>query len=1088
MIKDWRENPMSLASEEEFDEFFFTTVVNAGIASVFPASHSVDIQPATEIKVAFQNLLPASPKPEGYVYFNDYNTEDGLGEAKKIQMDWNAPNLTYTLPDINTDDFPYDAKEVKVVVDNIRDTNDYVSSFTYTFTTTSHPKVIDRFPGAITNASITEPIVIIFDKTMDPVAANAGITVKETRSESGAPTVTTLLDGTHVTYSWNSNHTVLTISPKTSGTSTEGTESSVGNPGNASGTWRFESTYAVTFAPDTVKDPQGNNLYRKNNTNYNWSFTTTTGQQPIFSPVVLSRDRRHVVASFSVTVTDGAPVTWEKTKVGIVYSESLINPLPTVEGSLPANNVTATHIDVNGIVVADLKQPQLLKVNTKYYLYPWVKTQYGSKTLFFGEPVEVIVHPWNLVNNHGTGANERNLTAVNAVDNQFVIETAADLRNLSLSDINVAADVGNNLSGNPLDYLQTTYWTTTKHFIQSKNIDDVIFDNPIGVMDADADFAGTYNGQNYTVSNIAVTGNANYAGMFGNFTGASLKNLNVDGLTLNKGDLTAAGVSGGLIAAVNAAAAIDNINLNNVNVSAITGAANSAGLIGVTNDSTVTVSNVSVTFADGAGISGKSAAGLIGTAGANTSIANANVTTQGTGAITGETYASGLVGLFNGTDIDNANVTLSAALSTTGENSFVGGIAGDAAGANITRSNVTFSATVSAAATAAGSNVGGIAGNAADSNITRSNVTFAATLSAAAAGSNVGGIAGNAASANISDSNVTFDETVSTVAADSKVGGIAGNVSGDSDLTSNKVTAAKLISAAAGTSYAGGIVGYAVDTTVTVTNNSFISAVASPSHAVSAGAAAGCVAGNETNNLTHVYGGSLNNTLSSTINSNATGFAVNGNTCSCPQHTHPVNTKSNDFMAGKNHTLPKVTVTAITHKEHVVDPVDCVATFPVITLHFDKPINTATLQTAFTLTEHTYGVDGNPTDTESAVVIDGDQFTYNWEDDNQRVTVTPQNALRYNTRYTAKIVKADLKDIYGNILQAATGDNRGYNAANSGAANVEWSFTTIKGNEPKISNLIVTRDRRTVTVNFSVTNYDGSVIDTTDAKSRCILR
>ncbi|MCK9466637.1 MAG: Ig-like domain-containing protein, partial [Thiopseudomonas sp.] len=636
-------------------------------------------------------------------------------------------------------------------------------------------------------------------------------------------------------------------------------------------------------------------------------------------------------------------------------------------------------------------------------------TQYGSKTLFFGEPVEAIVHPWNLVNNHGTGANERNLTAVNAADNQFIIETAADLRNLSLSDVNVAADVANNLSGNALADLQTTYWTATNHFIQSKDIGAVIFDNPIGDTTA---FTGTYNGQNYTVSSLNVTANANNTGMFGLFTGAFVKNLNISALTLTGASVN----TGALAGSINSVAAIDNINLNNVDVSLITAGTNVAGLIGVTGAGAVTVNDVTVKFASNAGISGVSAAGLIGTAGAATSIANANVTTQGTGAITGTKYASGLVGLFNGTTIDNANVTLSAALSATGAGSFVGGIAADAAGANITNSSVTFA------------------------------------------------------------------ETVSAALATSKVGGIAGNVSGASTLSSNKVTAAKLISAAAATSYAGGIVGYAADTTVNVTNNSFISAVVSPDHAVSAlsGAAAGCVAGNETGHADSLYN---KNSITSTTIADAIAYPITGNTCNCPQHTHPINTKSNDFMAGKNHTLPRVTVTAITHSAHAVPALAPVATFPAIILHFDKPINTATLQTAFTLTEHTYGVDGNPTDTESAVVIDGDQFTYNWEDDNQRVTVTPLNALRYNTRYTAKIVKDSLKDIFGNILQAATTDVRGYNAANSGAANVEWSFTTIKGNEPKISDLIVTRDRRTVTVKFSATNYDGSVIDTTGVKA-----
>ncbi|MDD3509574.1 MAG: Ig-like domain-containing protein, partial [Parabacteroides sp.] len=571
--------------------------------------------------------------------------------------------------------------------------------------------------------------------------------------------------------------------------------------------------------------------------------------------------------------------------------------------------------------------------------------------------------------------------------NAFVIETVDDLTNLSFSDIDVIALKGdaNNVEST-LGELKAYYWTRPCNFVQTKDIAAVSFANPIGDTTA---FTGTYNGQNYTVSSLTVIGNTAYSGMFGLFTGASIKNLNVEALTLT-GATTG---SVGLIANVDPAATtvIDNITLNNVDVSAIGTAANVAGLIGVTGANEVTVSNVSITFKTDTGIKGTAAAGLIGTAGINTSIANANVTTQGTGTITGTTHASGLVGMFNGTTIDNADVTLSAALSATGVNSFVGGIAA------------------------------------------------------------------NVADATISNSNVTFADVASASAATSKVGGIAGNVSGTSTLSSNKVTAAKLISAETAGSYAGGIVGYAVDANVSVTNNSFISAVASPSHAVSAtaGAAAGCIAGNETGLAASLYG--KNGTTSTTI-AGAIEYPISGNTCSCGQHAHPVNANSNDFMAGKNHTLPLLSSILPVHNTDVSSAtIGNVSIYPQITMTFDKPMNTSAVEAAFKLYRHDDA--GAVTTTTYA-----DGFVFTWDTDNQRVQATPKTALEFSRAYTVELTNATAKDIYTNSvagikLIAGVGTDNG--------TIIRWSFKTTRGDKPQISPITFERDRRTLTGKFS---------------------
>ncbi|MGI6444885.1 MAG: Ig-like domain-containing protein [Candidatus Ozemobacteraceae bacterium] len=783
--------------------------------------------------------------------------------------------------------------------------------------------------------SVYPQITMTFDKPMNRTSVETAFKLYR-HDDAGVVTATTYADG--FVFTWDTDNQRVQATPKTA--------------------LEFSRAYTAELTKATAKDIHTNSvadikLIASTGTNdaniIRWSFKTTRGDKPSISGITFNRDRRTLGAQFSANVADGADISDVVANVGVYYSLDIddANPVNTtgwgdklhtptnliLTGTAGHNHVQGTLDHATGLMTCTLTEANLTDVNTPYYLVPYVITTDGF--IHFGAQHKVVVHPWNLRDGNNT-ATELAKVSSELTANAFVIETAADLTNLSLSDINATALKGDGTLYSTLEDLKGYYWTQACNFIQVADVSAVIFANPIGDTTA---FTGTYNGQNYTVASLAVTGNANYAGMFGLFTGASVKNLNVSALTLT-GATTG---SVGLIASVNAVATIDNINLNDVDVSAITGAANSAGLIGLTGAGAVTVNNVSVTFKADAGISGTSAAGLIGTAGAATSIADAKVTTQGTGAITGDTYASGLVGLFNGTAIDNADVTLSAALSTTGENSFVGGIAGNAAGAAITNSNVTFA------------------------------------------------------------------ETVSAADAGSKVGGIAGNVSGASSLTSNKVTAAKLISAAAAASYAGGIVGYAADTTVAVTNNSFISAVAAPDHAVSAlsGTAAGCVAGNETGHADSLYN---KNSITSTTVADAVEFVISGNTCTCDQHTHPINTKSNDFMAGKNHTLPLLSSILPIHSDDVTHSVvGAVSVYPQITMTFDKPMNRTSVEAAFKLYRHDDA--GVVTATTYA-----DGFVFTWDTDNQRVQATPKTALEFSRAYTAELTKATAKDIHTNSV------------------------------------------------------------------------
>ncbi|MGI6444884.1 MAG: hypothetical protein ACOX2I_04130 [Candidatus Ozemobacteraceae bacterium] len=433
----------------------------------------------------------------------------------------------------------------------------------------------------ISDTSIYAPIVLTFDKPMDTASVEGAFSVFRHDDDGVLTQTTASFTATDFDYSWTQDHQTVSATVKAEKGSFEYNRAyTVKLIVNAGAPAAFDVygnivSGARGFAEgtDIGKDGLGDNTIE-------WSFKTDRGDKPAISSITFVRDRRTLEAQFSANVTlNGVDVTASATKyVGVYYSLIDADPKPKndengwgdklhnsanliLTGTAGHNHVIGSANYSTGRITCTLTEANLTNVNEPYYLVPYVITTDGF--IHFGDKHKVVVHPWNLRDGNNT-ASELAKVSSELTDNAFVIETVADLTNLSFSDINATALKGDGTLYSKLEDLKGSYWTQACNFVQTKDIDTVTLLKPIGDTDA---FRGTYNGQNNTVSNLAVTGNASYAGMFGNFTGASLKNLNVDGLTLNKGDLTAAGVSGGLIAAVNAAAAIDNINLNNVDVS-----------------------------------------------------------------------------------------------------------------------------------------------------------------------------------------------------------------------------------------------------------------------------------------------------------------------------------------------------------------------------------------------------------------------------------------------------------------------------------------------------------------------------------------
>lgn len=210
----------------------------------------------------------------------------------------------------------------------------------------------------------------------------------------------------------------------------------------------------------------------------------------------------------------------------------------------------------------------------------------------------------------------------------------------------------------------TSYWN--EHIIQTADIDASATSSwnsgkgfiPIGK--TFAEFNGTYNGQNYVISNLYINETFE-TGFFGRTNGAIVSNL-----TLSNVDITGTSSAGGLIGSAN------NTEITNVHVSgSVTGERIIGGLAGdLVNDFSVTnsSSSASVTSTNTSETSSSLAGGLAGRAiGSGTKLIS---NSHASGTVTGGRFMGGLVGQLN------ARVEKSYATGDVTGIDWLGGIAG----------------------------------------------------------------------------------------------------------------------------------------------------------------------------------------------------------------------------------------------------------------------------------------------------------------------------------------------------------------------------------------------------------------------------
>ncbi|WP_456628403.1 MBG domain-containing protein [Bradyrhizobium sp. URHC0002] len=407
--------------------------------------------------------------------------------------------------------------------------------------------------------------------------------------------------------------------------------------------------------------------------------------------------------------------------------------------------------------------------------------------------------------------------------------------------------------------------------------------SPIGTLATQ--FTGSFDGQNHTISNLAISlPSTNYVGLFGYAAAATtLGNVSLQGASVTgqdrvgvlvgltqgsisnasaTGTVTARGFGGGLAgeslgSVANSWAAVLVVGTTTTsssmgglvgwsnaggsiqdsyatgNVTAGTGGTRAGGLTGQNNGSILR------SYATGA-VSGGSqgVGGLVGYNSGGKTI----VDSYATGAVSATGFGGGLVGVNSvGGSIDNsyASGTVSVVSSTTA-NLYGGGLVGSNSGA-VTRSYATGAVGVtstyaSAVTTFAGGLIGG---NGSTATVSQSYATGAATAIAATGSAMAGGLMGrNTASGATAQSYATGAASATSTAGQAVAGGLIGNQGGTGTVTQTYAVGAVSAASTSGTTTAGGLIGSATGTGA-VTSSYWDTDTSGKTNAVGSGVSSG---------------------------------------------------------------------------------------------------------------------------------------------------------------------------------------------------------------------------------------------------------
>jgi hypothetical protein len=282
------------------------------------------------------------------------------------------------------------------------------------------------------------------------------------------------------------------------------------------------------------------------------------------------------ITASGITQT-GAVLSWNKA-TDETSAQTALQYLAYQSGS---NNLgSVANIEANGTPIdtyaSDIatKTVGSLTAGTAYYFNVIVKDAAGNKTCYTAVPVTTTAAPdiWN-------GTMNTSWYTANPAAETFTISTAAQLAGLA-SIVNAGTD---NFSGNTINLtsnidLGSIQWT------------------PIGNTDVTTGpvFAGIFNGNGHTVSNLAIGTSASAnsvlanAGLFGFVYGGTIKNTGVLNVSIYYAGSRAGGLAGWLNGSTSEGVANTIENCYATGIVSGGNSSNTGGLVGVADYSTIT--------------------------------------------------------------------------------------------------------------------------------------------------------------------------------------------------------------------------------------------------------------------------------------------------------------------------------------------------------------------------------------------------------------------------------------------------------------------------------------------------------------------
>ncbi len=282
-------------------------------------------------------------------------------------------------------------------------------------------------------------------------------------------------------------------------------------------------------------------------------------------------------------------------------------------------------------------------------------------------------------------------------------------------------------------------------------------------------FTGTFNGNNYTISNLFINRpTTSGVGLFGYTSGATIENVGLINVSI-----TGQNDIGGLVGYNYSSSSIDN----SYATGSVSGSSQVGGLVG----RNAYLSSIDNSYAIDSVSGSEGVGGLVGGNGSSSSINNS----YATGTVGGSSYnVGGLVGgNYNSSRIDNSYATG----SVSGSGGAVGGLVGQNNSSSIDNSYATGNVNGS------GGGVGGLVGQNISSIIDNSYATGSVSGS-----SGVGGLVGFNHNSSISNSYAAC-----SVSGSYSVGGLVGY-----NLSSSSIDSSYAISTVNGSVYVGGLIGY----------------------------------------------------------------------------------------------------------------------------------------------------------------------------------------------------------------------------------------------------------------------------------------